>query len=243
MEYNNVHSNDYLPNDTILYEKFWELKKNMEKEKEENSQTTEEMKKLLKTVCLKYEAIKFGDFTLKSGLKSKYFFSSGSLNNSLSLNIISYLIADLIIKKGLSFDYILGASYKGIPIGALTCHFLSEKKKQNIFYIYDRKEEKKHGDKGVIIGLPEQISNEKKKVIVIDDVFTCGTAATKIVDTLKSFKHLEVCALIVLFNRNEYKLNERNEKIYYSNLFQEKLQFPMYSILNYEDDFHSVCKN
>ncbi|KYO02322.1 orotate phosphoribosyltransferase [Plasmodium gaboni] len=210
-----------------------------------------EMKKLLKNVLLKYKALKFGEFILKSKRKSNYFFSSGVLNNIVSSNIICFLLSELIIKKNLSFDYLLGASYKGIPMVSLTSHFLFESKKySNIFYLYDRKEKKEYGDKNVIVGNlddDEHLLNlkntqnnhcqEKKNIIIIDDVFTCGTALTEILEKLKTYENLKVVAFIVLLNRNEYEINENNKKIYFKDIFEKKVGgIPLYSILSYDDD-------
>ncbi|SPJ08973.1 orotate phosphoribosyltransferase [Plasmodium sp. DRC-Itaito] len=211
-----------------------------------------EMKNLLKVVLLKYKALKFGEFILKSKRKSNYFFSSGVLNNIVSSNIICFLLSELIIKNKLSFDYLLGASYKGIPLVSLTSHFLFESRKySNIFYLYDRKEKKEYGDKNIIVGnLDEHILNlkktknnqdeEKKNIIIIDDVFTCGTALTEILIKLKTYENLKVVAFIVLLNRNEYEINENNQKIYFKDIFEKRVGIPLYSILSYVDDIHSM---
>ncbi|SOV76772.1 orotate phosphoribosyltransferase [Plasmodium reichenowi] len=213
-----------------------------------------EMKKLLKVVLLKYKALKFGEFILKSKRKSNYFFSSGVLNNIVSSNIICFLLSELIIKNKLSFDYLLGASYKGIPMVSLTSHFLFESKKySNIFYLYDRKEKKEYGDKNVIVGNlddDEDILNfkktknnqdeEKKNIVIIDDVFTCGTALTEILAKLKTYQNLKVVAFIVLLNRNEYEINENNQKIYFKDIFEKRVGIPLYSILSYKDDIQSM---
>ncbi|ETW44551.1 orotate phosphoribosyltransferase [Plasmodium falciparum NF135/5.C10] len=215
-----------------------------------------EMKKLLKVVLLKYKALKFGEFILKSKRKSNYFFSSGVLNNIVSSNIICFLLSELILKNKLSFDYLLGASYKGIPMVSLTSHFLFESKKySNIFYLYDRKEKKEYGDKNVIVGnlddddkdilnLKKKTKNnqdeEKKNIIIIDDVFTCGTALTEILAKLKTYEHLKVVAFIVLLNRNEYEINENNQKIYFKDIFEKRVGIPLYSILSYKDDIQSM---
>ncbi|CRG97905.1 orotate phosphoribosyltransferase, putative [Plasmodium gallinaceum] len=225
--------------DEEINKKYVELKNKINLENDEDDCHIKEMKHLLKIVCLKYKAIKFGDFILKSKRKSKYFFSSGVLNNVISANIISFLISHLILKKNFKFDYLLGASYKGIPIATLTSYFLfSSNKYHNVFYLYDRKEKKEYGDKNDIIGILEDNNiNEEKKIIIIDDVFTCGTALGEILNKLKHYNNLKVIAIIVLFNRNEYNINENNEKIYFKDLFEQKFNIPLYSILNYNEDF------
>ncbi|GAW81429.1 orotate phosphoribosyltransferase [Plasmodium gonderi] len=241
------------PSDKDLHKKFVQLRENIELEKDDSkNHLVKEMKKLLISVLLKYNAIKFGDFILKSKRKSKYFFSSGVLNNIISGNIISFLISHLILKENITFDYLLGASYKGIPIATLTSHFLFQSNKfSNIFYLYDRKEKKEYGDKNVIVGNLDDIVNnhvengkqdKEKKVIIIDDVFTCGTALTEIINKLKSYPTLKVVAVIVLLNRNEYELNEHNHKIYFKDMFEQKLNIPLHSILNYNEDLQHLMQ-
>ncbi|ETB56838.1 orotate phosphoribosyltransferase [Plasmodium yoelii 17X] len=217
------------------------------------------MKNLLIDALIKYEAIKFGDFILKSKRKSKYFVSTGFLNNAISANIISFLISNLILSKNIKFDYLFGASYKGIPIVSLTSHFLLNTNKfHNIFYLYDRKEKKEYGDKTIIVGNikendqdcvinnnccnPQFEKKNKKKVIIIDDVFTCGTALTEIFNKMKYYPDLQVVACIVLLNRNEHEINEHNEKVYFKDLFEQKHNIPIYSILNFEEDISHFVK-
>ncbi|KAI4837847.1 orotate phosphoribosyltransferase [Plasmodium brasilianum] len=239
--------------DEDLYGKYVQLRKSIDMEKgTTHSDYIKEMKDLLMAVLLKYKAIKFGDFVLKSKRKSKYFFSSGVLNNIVSANIISFLIANLILTKNIPFDYLLGASYKGIPIVTLTSHFLfSSNKFANVFYLYDRKEKKEYGDKTAIVGnIDEQdttiIDNgntnhsKEKNVIIIDDVFTCGTALGEIINKLKCYHNLKVIAFIVLLNRNEYEINEMNEKVYFKDLFEQKFHIPLYSILSYNEDLEHI---
>ncbi|CRH00539.1 orotate phosphoribosyltransferase, putative [Plasmodium relictum] len=228
--------------DEDINKKYIELKNKIKLEDDEDNFHIKEMKHLLRMVCLKYKAIKFGDFILKSKKKSKYFFSSGVLNNVISANIISFLISHLILKKNWKFNYLFGASYKGIPIATLTSYFLfSSNKYHNIFYLYDRKEKKEYGDKNDIVGiLEDDKKNEEKNIIIIDDVFTCGTALGEILNKLKYYNNLKVIATVVLFNRNEFTINENNEKIYFKDIFEEKFNIPLYSILNYNEDFEHL---
>ncbi|KJP87121.1 orotate phosphoribosyltransferase [Plasmodium fragile] len=246
-----TNQTNYL-SDEDLHKKYIQLRECIELEKDDMDNChVKEMKKLLITALLKYKAIKFGDFILKSKRKSKYFFSSGVLNNIVSGHIISFLITHLILKEKIPFHYLLGASYKGIPIATLTSHFLFRTNKfANVFYLYDRKEKKDYGDKTLIVGnLDEAVNGDvhntkedksEKKVIIIDDVFTCGTALTEIINKLKAYPKLRVVAFIVLLNRNEYELNENNEKVYFKDLFEQKMNIPLYSILSYNEDLEPL---
>ncbi|VWU51124.1 orotate phosphoribosyltransferase [Hepatocystis sp. ex Piliocolobus tephrosceles] len=236
--------------DEEIYKEYVNLKNKIELDIDNNNNNNnnniKEMKNLLLKVLIKYKAIKIGNFILKSKRTSSYFFSSGMLNNVLSSNIVASLITNLIITKKIKFDYLLGASYKGIPIVTLTSHFLFNLNKfSNVFFLYDRKEQKGYGDKNMIIGNIEEITNneqnnqDKKKVIIIDDVFTCGTALTEIMNKLKCYNFLQIVAFVVLLNRNEYELNEKNEKIFFKDTFEQKYNIPLYSIINYEEDLRS----
>ncbi|CAD2108367.1 orotate phosphoribosyltransferase [Plasmodium vinckei petteri] len=213
-----------------------------------NSDDIKEMKKLLVDALIKYKAILFGDFVLKSKKKSKYYVATGFLNNAISSDIISFLISNLILSKKLSFDYLLGASYKGIPIAALTSHFLLNTNNfNNVFYLYDRKEKKDYGDESVIIGNLEKNNSgdaqvEKKNVIIIDDVFSYGTALREIIDKIKSYGYLQIVACIIILNRNEYEINEKNEKVYLKDIFEQKYNIPIYSIISYNDDISHLIK-
>lgn len=283
--------------DKEIYEQFLILKESIIRQENETSTNNDEsykreqkkkeeeifqkIKTLLYYVCIKYSAIQYGNFILKSKKKSTYFFSSGRLNNMVALNIISFLIAHSIRSKNIQFDYIFGASYKGIPIATLTSQYLfTLTNTNNIFFLYDRKEEKTYGDKTTIIGLElppnekidtnqinqtnqinetgdmKETENEKevkqshvetngisievptkiRKTIIIDDVFTCGTAAGEILNKLQKCKNIKVVAIFTILNRNEYELNEKNEKIYYKDLFEQKHNIPIYSLLTYEED-------
>lgn len=117
------------------------------------------------------------------------------------------------------------------------------------------KKKKEYGDKNVIVGnlddddkdilnLKKKTKNnqdeEKKNIIIIDDVFTCGTALTEILAKLKTYEHLKVVAFIVLLNRNEYEINENNQKIYFKDIFEKRVGIPLYSILSYKDDIQSM---
>ncbi|CXI61859.1 orotate phosphoribosyltransferase, putative [Plasmodium berghei] len=242
--------------DEELHKKYNELCKRIELGNDnKNCDDIRKMKKLLIDALIKYEAIKFGNFILKSKRKSKYFVSTGFLNNAISANIVSFLISNLILSKNIAFDYLFGASYKGIPIVSLTSHFLLNTNKfHNIFYLYDRKEKKEYGDKTIIVGNIKESSQDcvinscnpqfekKKKVIIIDDVFTCGTALTEIFNKMKAYEYLQVVACIVLLNRNEHEINENNEKVYFKDLFEQKYNIPIYSILNYEEDISHFIK-
>ena len=122
-------------------------------------------------LALKSDALLLGDFTLKSGKKSPYFFNVGSFFNKGFLGELSNLYAEEIISSELEFDVIFGPAYKGIPLAAAISSSLSTKISKPIPFAFNRKEAKVHGEGGSIVG-----ELNDKKVLVVDDVLTAGTA-------------------------------------------------------------------
>ncbi len=117
------------------------------------------------------DVLKFGDFTLKSGRQSPYFFNAGLFNTASSLKMLGEFYADVIIAKKIQFDVLFGPAYKGIPLATATAVALANKG-VDIAVCFDRKEAKSHGEKGQLIGSDLQ----GKRVLIIDDVITQGTA-------------------------------------------------------------------
>ena len=120
--------------------------------------------------ALESQALKFGQFTLKSGRVSPYFFNLG-----LNLSCLASAYASTIIESGIEFDVLFGPAYKGIPLAALTAAKLAEMdpaKWAKVEYAFNRKEKKDHGEGGNIVGAPLA----GKKAFIIDDVMTAGTA-------------------------------------------------------------------
>ena len=116
-------------------------------------------------LALKAEALLLGDFTLKSGRKSPYFFNISSFFELGLINELSSLYANLIEEENIEFDVIFGPAYKGIPLAAAVATIMSERTSNPISISFDRKEEKTHGEGGKLIG-----SVENKKVLILDDV-------------------------------------------------------------------------
>lgn len=115
--------------------------------------------------------LKFGEFTLKSGRVSPYFFNAGLFNTGGDLAKIGRYYASAIVDAGLEFDVLFGPAYKGIPIATTTAVALSEHHDIDTPYCFNRKEAKKHGEGGSLVG-----SGLEGKVLLVDDVITAGTA-------------------------------------------------------------------
>lgn len=114
----------------------------------------------------------FGEFTLKSGRMSPYFFNSGLFNSGDSLARLGRFYAQAIVASGIAYDVLFGPAYKGIPLVAATAIALIEQHGRDVGYAFNRKEIKDHGEGGDVVGTPLN----GKRVLIIDDVISAGTS-------------------------------------------------------------------
>lgn len=122
-------------------------------------------------LALEAQALKFGEFVLKSGRKSPYFFNAGQFFRSDQLTTLAACYAERLQETQITFDVIFGPAYKGIPLAtAIACEYA--RRGHQVSLAYDRKEQKTHGEGGMFVGAPLH----GKRVMVIDDVITAGTA-------------------------------------------------------------------
>ena len=115
--------------------------------------------------------LKFGEFTLKSGRISPYFFNAGGFDDGRSLEILSDCYAQAILDSGVNFDMLFGPAYKGIPLAAGIAIMLNASHQRNIPFAYNRKEAKDHGEGGTLVG-----AELKGNVLITDDVISAGTS-------------------------------------------------------------------
>jgi len=148
-------------------------------------------------LALHVEALRFGQFTLKSGRVSPYFFNAGLFNSGGALAKLGRCYADAIVESGIEFDLLFGPAYKGIPLAAVTAAALYEHHGIDVPYAFNRKEAKDHGEGGTMVGAPI-----KGKVLIIDDVITAGTAIREILPALESAGG-EPAAVIIGLDRQE----------------------------------------
>ena len=148
--------------------------------------------------------LKFGEFTLKSGRLSPYFFNFGLFQTGSSLAKLGDYYAQAIVDSGINFDMLFGPAYKGIPLVAVVAATLYEKHGLDYGYAYNRKEAKKHGEGGNIVGAPLQ-----GKVLIVDDVISAGTAIREAGDIVKA-NNAQVAGVAISLDRQEKGQGEQS---------------------------------
>ncbi|GMR06839.1 MAG: orotate phosphoribosyltransferase [Gammaproteobacteria bacterium] len=170
--------------------------------------------------------LRFGQFTLKSGRSSPYFFNTGLFNSGNGLAQLGRFYARAIIQSGIKFDMIFGPAYKGIPLAAATVIALSDYHGLDIPYAFDRKEAKDHGEGGNIVGAPLL-----GRVLIIDDVITAGLSATYSIELIRENK-AEAAGFIVALDRQEKTADSDTSAL---QILQQEQNLPVFSIATLED--------
>lgn len=148
-------------------------------------------------LAIHHQALCFGEFTLKSGRTSPYFFNAGKFQTGAALAALGRFYADAIVAAGLDYDVVFGPAYKGIPLAATTAVALADQYQQDKPYCFNRKEAKDHGEGGNLVGAPLQ-----GKILIIDDVITAGTAVREVMSIIKA-AGAEPAAVVIGLNRQE----------------------------------------
>jgi orotate phosphoribosyltransferase len=132
-------------------------------------------------LALRAQALRFGEFTLKSGRLSPYFFNAGRFDSGAKLDELAACYADAVEASGVEFDLLFGPAYKGIPLAtALACEFA--RRGRDLPVAFNRKEIKDHGEGGLLIGAPLA----DRRVLIVDDVITAGTAIREALSLIRA---------------------------------------------------------
>ena len=154
-------------------------------------------KKQFIQLAIKYQVLRFGEFTLKSGRVSPYFFNAGLFNTGKALADLGKNYAEALVDKNLDYDVLFGPAYKGIPLVSTLAVALSVDHNIDKPYAFNRKEAKDHGEGGSIVG-----AELNGKVLVVDDVITAGTAIREVMSIIEQAGATPAATLIAL-NRQE----------------------------------------
>jgi orotate phosphoribosyltransferase len=176
-------------------------------------------------LCLELGVLRFGDFRLKSGRQSPYFFNAGLFNTGRAVAALGRHYARAAALSGLAFDMLFGPAYKGIPLVTATAAALALHESRDLPFAFNRKEAKDHGEGGTIIGAP--LSG---RVLIVDDVITAGTAIRESVDIIRGHGATPAGVLIAL-DREERGQGDRSAV----QEVQETLGLPVFAVLRLRD--------
>ncbi len=169
--------------------------------------------------------LRFGEFTLKSGRVSPYFFNAGLFNTGASLARLGRYYAQAIVDSGIDFDLLYGPAYKGIPLAAATGVALADSHGRDVPYAFNRKEAKDHGEGGDIVGSPLA-----GRVLIIDDVISAGTSVRESVDIIHAHQATP-CGVVIALDRQERGKDQRSA----IDEVRENHGLPVTSIVRLED--------
>ena len=147
--------------------------------------------------AIEKEVLKFGEFTLKSGRISPYFFNAGLFNTGRDLARLGRFYAAALMDAGIEYDLLFGPAYKGIPIATTTAVALADGYDLDLPYCFNRKEAKTHGEGGSLVG-----SELQGKVMLVDDVITAGTAIRESMDIIQAH-NAELAGVLIALDRQE----------------------------------------
>ena len=178
--------------------------------------------------------LRFGEFTLKSGRKARYFINTGNYKTGKQLAKLGEYYAACIMENNLSADTLIGPAYKGIPLSVATAIALANGYDKELNYAFDRKEVKDHGEGGLFVG-KQLVDGEK--VIIIEDVMTSGKALREILPKLEAAAKVQVVGMVISVDRKEKALNSE-----LSAVAEAKKEFgiDVYSVVTIDDIISAI---
>ncbi len=176
-------------------------------------------------LAIQHEVLCFGEFTLKSGRVSPYFFNAGRFKTGAALAALGCFYAAAIVDAGLEFDVLFGPAYKGIPLATTTAVALADEHKRDVPYCFNRKEAKAHGEGGTLVGAALE-----GRIAIVDDVITAGTAVREVMDIIDQHD-ASPAAVIIGLNRQERGKGELSA----IGEVEQQFNIPVISIVRLED--------
>ena len=176
-------------------------------------------------LALELDVLRFGEFTLKSGRVSPYFFNAGLFSTGYAAAKLGRYYASAIAASEIEFDMLFGPAYKGIPLATLAAAALAEHHDVDVPYAFNRKEAKDHGEGGNIVGAPLA-----GKVMIVDDVITAGTAVRE-AEAIITSAGASVAGLTISLDRQEVGQGSRSAV----QELEQSLKIPVVSIVTLED--------
>lgn len=147
--------------------------------------------------AIRHHVLRFGEFTLKSGRLSPYFFNTGLFNSGASIARLGRYYAETVVRAGLPFDMVFGPAYKGVPLAVATTIALAELHGRDLPYAFNRKEAKDHGEGGMTVGAPLA-----GRVLIVDDVISAGLSVGESIALIRA-AGAEPAAVVVALDRRE----------------------------------------
>ncbi len=174
-------------------------------------------------------ALKFGEFTLKSGRLAPYFINAGNFRTGAQLTKLGDFYAECIKDNGLEPQTLFGPAYKGVPLSVAACTALYRKFGMDVNNCFDRKEVKDHGEGGMFVG---KTPEDGEKVVIIEDVMTSGKALREVYPKLKGAADVDIIGMVIMVDRMEKGLN--SDKSAVQEVYEE-FGVKVYSIININD--------
>jgi orotate phosphoribosyltransferase len=181
--------------------------------------------------ALDCEALQFGQFKLKSGRISPYFFNGGQFNSGQKLARLGSFYAQALVAANIPTDILFGPAYKGIPLVCALSIALADNHQIDLPYAFNRKEAKDHGEGGQLVG-----AHLQGKILIVDDVITAGTSVKESIQLFKQ-SNAEACGVLIALDRQE-RLENNQSAI---NMIENNYKIPVISIINFSHITKFVC--